>query len=226
MPLGPNLGGNNKKKEVNKNDGVGKNYLTTKQADYICRKVELGSLINKNTMKEEIDPDIELDKMDDNSGDKNPYRELIVNNAGKIENTLSQMEQWSVLNNVINYVQYSKNPKNGHAMSVKHINKTKINIGRRQREKDGSTSEVSLVDISDRLTEEYLDRYKGVKSEILITTRFDKNSDLSTTYLGETSMIRHHKMVAEEKFPMSEQGCRTGKLLDGTECPDIIGYQS
>ena len=38
---------------------------------------------------------MELDKMDNTSGDENPYRELIVNNAGKIENTLS---------NVINYV--------------------------------------------------------------------------------------------------------------------------
>ena len=62
-------------------------------------------------MKEDIDPDVELDKMDDNSGDKNLYRELIVNNAGKIENMLSQMEQWSILNNIINYVQYSKIPK-------------------------------------------------------------------------------------------------------------------
>ena len=31
-------------------------------------------------------------------------------------------------------------------------------------------------------------------------------------------MIRDHKMVAEEKFPMSEQGYTTGKLLDGTKC--------
>ena len=34
-----------------------------KQANYIYRKVELGSLINKNTMKEEIDQDVELDKI-------------------------------------------------------------------------------------------------------------------------------------------------------------------
>ena len=34
------------------------------------RKVELGSLINKNTMKEEIDHDVELDKMDDTIGDE------------------------------------------------------------------------------------------------------------------------------------------------------------
>ena len=45
-------------------------------------------------MKEETDLDVELDKMEDNSGDENLYRELIVNNAGKIESTLSQMEQW------------------------------------------------------------------------------------------------------------------------------------
>ena len=61
-------------------------------------------------------------------------------------------------------------------MPVKPISKNKINIGRRQGEKDRSTSEVSLTDMSDRLTGEYLDRYEGVKSEILVTTRFDKNS--------------------------------------------------
>ena len=70
MPLGPNLGGINNRKEVNKSNSVGKEYLTAKQADYIYRKAELGSLINKNTMIEDIDQDTELDKMDDNSGDK------------------------------------------------------------------------------------------------------------------------------------------------------------
>ena len=62
-------------------------------------------------MRQEIDQDIELDKMDDTSGDENPYKELILNNAGKIETTLSQMEQWLVLSNVINYVQYKKTPQ-------------------------------------------------------------------------------------------------------------------
>ena len=50
--------------------------------------------------------------MDDNSGDENPYKELIINNAGRIESTLTQMEQWSILSNIIDYMQYSKNPKN------------------------------------------------------------------------------------------------------------------
>ena len=76
-------------------------------------------------MRQEIDQDIELNKMGDTSGDENLFRELIVNNAGKIETTLSQMEQWSILSNVINYVQYDKQTTNLHTMSVRSINKMK-----------------------------------------------------------------------------------------------------
>ena len=53
-------------------------------------------------------------------------------------------------------------------------------------------------------------------------TRFDENSNLSMTYLGRASMVRDHKMVAEERFLMSEQGYTTGKLLDGTECQILL----
>ena len=70
-----------------------RNCLTPKQTEYIYKKIELGSLINNNTIKEEIDSDAELDKIHDKSGDENLYKELIVNNVSKIENTLSQMEQ-------------------------------------------------------------------------------------------------------------------------------------
>ena len=160
MPLGPNLGGSNKGREINKGNNIGKECLTMKHADNIYREVEVGSLINKNTIKEKKDQDVKLDKMDNTSSDENPYRELIVNNACQIENTLSQMEQWSILSNVINYVQYSKNPKNFHKMSVKSTNKNKTNVGRKQGKKDRPTPEVSLVDTSDKLTEDYLDRYK------------------------------------------------------------------
>ena len=107
-------------------------------------------------------------------------------------------------------------------MSIKPINKSKINVERKRREKNRFTSEVSLVNTSDRLTEEYSYRYKGVKSEILNTTRFDEKSDLSITYLGKADMIRDHKMVVEKKFPMSEQGYTTGKLLDGTKCQILL----
>ena len=75
--------------------------------------------------------------MDDTSGDENSYRELIVNNAGKTETTLSQMEQYSILSNVINYVQYNKHPRNFHNMSVRPVDKMKTRLkAERIRKKD------------------------------------------------------------------------------------------
>ena len=61
--------------------------------------------------------------------------------------------------------------------------------------------------------------YEGIHSEILSTTRFDENSDLSTTYLGK---VKKNKIKAEESFPTSEQGYTVEKLLDGTECQILL----
>ena len=58
-------------------------------------------MININTLKQEIEHDWELNRLDDKSRDINPYRELIVNNAEKVETVLLQMEQWSILHNVM-----------------------------------------------------------------------------------------------------------------------------
>ena len=63
-------------------------------------------------------------------------------------------------------------------MSVRPINK-KNKMKSKKDEKEGSISEIYFRDTSDRLNEEYLDRYKEVKSEILSTTRFNENSDVS-----------------------------------------------
>ena len=195
--------------------------LTSKETEYIYKKVELGSLINKDKIKEEIHSDIDLDKMDDYNGDEKPYRELIANNASKIESMLSPMEQWSILSNV-NYVQYSKNPKNFHAMKIKPINNRKISEGTKNRNIDESLLRVNLACTSDRLMEEYLDRYEGVKSVILNATRFDKNSDLSMTFLGRSNMTQGDNLAVEEKFQITEQGYTVGKLLDGTECQILL----
>ena len=43
-------------------------------------------------MKQELDHDWELNRLDDKNRDINPYRELIVNNAEKTDTILSQME--------------------------------------------------------------------------------------------------------------------------------------
>ena len=123
--------------------------------------------------------------MDNNNGDENPCKELIVNNANRIEASQSQMEQWSILSNFINYVQHSKNPRNFHFVTVKPA---KFNKMFKDKDKNEFLLRVNLLESSGRSEEEYLDRYEGVKPEIVDTTRFDENSDLSTTYLGRIDM--------------------------------------
>ena len=42
------------------------------------------------------------------------------------------------------------------------------------------------------------------------------------TCLGRSNMVRQHKMVVEERFPMSVQRYTTGKLLDDTKCQILL----
>ena len=107
-------------------------------------------------IRQEIDQDIELDKMDDTSGDENLYRVLIVNNTGKIETTLSQMQQWSILSNVINYVQYDKQPKNFHTMSVRPVNKMKNKPKSKKDETARTIPELDFRNISVKEQNVYL----------------------------------------------------------------------
>ena len=89
-------------------------------------------------------------------------------------------------------------------------------MGREFRELDFGT-------VPQNLQEEYLDVYDGIQSDVISSSRFDKNSDISTTYLGK---IEHKegqgKLKAEESFPMSENGYTLGRLLDGTKCQLLL----
>ena len=116
--------------------------------------------------------------MDDRNGEINPYSELIVNNAEKTEPPMTQMEQWSILSNVLNHVQHSKFNSMNHTLNVRPVNryKLKAGMGKEFRELDFGT-------IPQNLQEEYLDVYEGIQSDIVISSRFDENSDISTTYL-------------------------------------------
>ena len=53
---------------------------------------------------------------------------------------------------------------------------------------------------------------------MVYANKFNENSDLSTTYLGQTKMTRDTKIKAEERFPITGQGFASGKLLNGMEC--------
>ena len=86
-------------------------YLTENQARHIYENVESENVVNISTLKQEINQQRELYRLNDASRDVNYYRELIVNNTEWVDTILSQMEQWSILSNIINYLQYNRYPK-------------------------------------------------------------------------------------------------------------------
>ena len=132
------------------------------------------------------------------------------------------MEQWSILSNVVNYIQCDKHPKNFYNLNIRAVNKEKCKRKSTIQKEERQMLELDFGDTPEKLMEEYLDIYEGIQSEILSTIRFDENSDLSTMYLGREDTTRTSKIKAEEIFLISEQWYTIGKLLDGTECQILL----
>ena len=156
--------------------------------------------------------------MVDTSGETNPYKELIVNNAEKIEPLMTQMEQWSILSNVLNYVQHSRLYSMNRRWDIKAVDKYRYRPSADYKEFKG----LDFSATPQKLQEEYMDIYEGIHSEVASSNRFDKNCDISTTSLGREGKEDQSKLKAEESFPISEHGYTLGRLLDGTECQLLL----
>ena len=130
------------------------------------------------------------------------------------------MEQWSIFINIVNYVQYDRHPKNFYDLSIKTVD-SKSHKKIYNKVEKRQILKLDFGNTPEKLKGEYLDMYKGIQSEVISTTRFHENSDLSATYLGRIDTARASQIKAEEEFPISE-GYMIGKLLDGTECQILL----
>ena len=176
----------------------------------------MDSLANVETIKQ----DTEKDRLEHNNEAESPYQNIIIIDFDglNVNMIMSKMEQWSILSNVINYVQSNSNPRDCYKLDVKALelkNHRKIYDSLKG---DRQVIELHFGNIPGKLKGEYLDMYDGVRSEVLCTTKFDENSDLSTIYLGRIDMTRSDKIMATERFLLSGQGYTVGKLIVGTEC--------
>ena len=121
LPLNSKIG-----RQINYNRPSIGQFLTREQASYVYKKVETGEVINTDTIQQEMVQEEKLNKIDDTSREINQYKELIINNAEKIEPLMTQMEQWSILSNVLNYVQHDRYHIMNHTLSVRAMNRYKI----------------------------------------------------------------------------------------------------
>ena len=74
------------------------------------------------------------------------------------------------------------------------------------KEKKGEILDVDFGLYPDITKSRYLEAYEEVYTEMVYANKFNENSDLSTTYLGQTEMTRDTKIKPEERFSITGQG--------------------
>ena len=72
---------------------------------------------------------------------------------------MTQMEQWSILSNVLNYIQCDKHPLTNYNLGIKAVNKYK-NSSEVKEERE--IMELDFGAMPKILCEEYLDFYEGI----------------------------------------------------------------
>ena len=71
------------------------------------------------------------------------------------------MEQWSILSNTVNYIQYDKHARNFHNLNIRAVNKEKYKRNSNTEDEERHMLELDFGDAPEKLKEEYLDVYNG-----------------------------------------------------------------
>ena len=112
------------------------------------------------------------------------------------------MRNWSIFSDYVRYIQHEE--KTPHELNIdmlnyRHHKELYLKLKGEERE----TLDVDFGIYPDLLKSKYLDVYEGVYAEKVYANKFNENSDLGTTYLGQTKMTRDTKIRAEEQFPIT-----------------------
>ena len=117
----------------------------------------------------------------------NPYQKAITNINTKDKNKVEQMINWSIFSDKLRYIDSSINEMS--KLIIRPLEENK----HRQLFNALEMHESQIPDMifeENKVKETYFDKYEGIQSEISQVTRFDENTDLSTTYLGKRGQTR------------------------------------
>ena len=196
-----------------------KQCLTNEQMKQIYEKVETGE-------------EVKIKKLVLQNISDSPKQETSVNNINQYEKALlsdrnmrrsnAQMEQWSILSDNIVYIR-SKDSDIMNGINIKSIDyREHKRIYRKMGKEGGEKLDIDFGESPEVMKSRYMDVYDNLYAEVITTSRFDENIDLSTMYLGRIDKNRDEVMKAEESFPISEQGFVIGKLMKGEECQILL----
>ena len=192
--------------------------LTKDQAKQIYDKIESGE---EAKIRKIIQQNTSISQKQVTSGnDVNQYAKALLSDRNMIKSN-SQMEQWSILSDNIVYVK-SENNDVMNGIDIKPIDYRDHKRMYKKMGKEGEQLNIDFGESPEVMRNRYMDVYDEIYAEVVTTSRFDENVDLSTTYLGRIDMKREEVMKAEESFSISEQGFVMGKLLNGEECQILL----
>ena len=176
--------------------------LTEKQTDYVYKAVEEGNIINTKTTTCKT-----IQNQDDY-----PYKKVILNKVFREEDKTPEMRNWSIFIDHVTYVQHEHmTPQNLNinTLDCRHHKEPYLKLKEEERE----TLDIDFGIYPDVLKSKYLDVYEDVYTEMVYANKFNDHSDLSTTYLGQTKMMRDTKIKAEERLPITGQRFASGNWM-------------
>ena len=197
--------------------------LTKDQATQVYEEIEKNEPINIQNVSQRIGNEKKTIKVQQKEEDvdkiENPYQKAIININTKDENKVDQMINWSIFSDKLRYVDSSINKMSKLIIRPLEENKHRRLFNALEIQENQIPE---MIFEENKVKETYFDKYEGIQSEISQVTRFDENTDLSTTYLGKHGQTRKSVIRAEESFPISGQGYTVGKLPDKTNCNILI----
>ena len=126
--------------------------------------------------------------------DVNQYEKVLISDRNMINNN-SQMEQWSILSDNIVYVRSEGNDvMNGTDIKMVDYRDHK-RMYRKMGKEEGEQLNIDLGESPEILRDKYMDVYEEIYAKVVMTSKFDENVNLSTTYLGRIDIKREDVKV-------------------------------
>ena len=194
--------------------------LTKEQTKQLYDKIEIGEMVNIRKLdRHNISTP---QKQATFTNDVNQYEKALLSGRNMKRGSNSQIEQWSILSDNIVYVR-SEDRDIMNGIDIKPLDYRKHKrIYRKMGKEGGERLEMDFGESLGIMKSRYMDVYDDVYTEVVTTSRFHENVDLSTMYLGRIGMKTEEVMKAEESFPISEQGFVMSKLMNGEECQILL----
>ena len=185
--------------------------LTERQTDHVYKTGEEGNMINTKNVTCESSQ----------AKDDNPYKKVVLNNVFKEKDESPEMRNWSIFSDNVRCIQHDQATSQNLNFDTLDYRDHK-DLYLKLKEDERKTLDIDFGLYPDVTKARYLDVYEVVYAKIVYAKKFNENSDLSMTYLGQIGMMRDTKVKAEERFPITGQGFASGKLLDDMECQILL----